>query len=70
MTQAFTQGTQNLTNDPTDVSSDTTLSLPETLSLPSAPSLTQISRTHFLQIFLEISTPDIEQTQQITYTYD
>ena len=31
MTQAFSQGEQNIVNDPKDVSSDTTLSLPETL---------------------------------------
>ena len=47
MTQAFTQGEPNLVNDPIDVSSDTTLSLPETLSLPSTRSLTQISQTPF-----------------------
>ena len=34
-------------NDPVDVSSDTSLSLPETLSLPSTTSFTQISQTHF-----------------------
>ena len=38
MTQAFTQGEPNLVNDPIDISSDTSLSLPETLSLPSTPS--------------------------------
>ena len=38
-------------NDPIDVSSDTTLSLPETLSLPLTPSITQISQTPFLTIF-------------------
>ena len=43
----FTQGKPNLVNDPIDVSSDTSLSLPETLSLPSNPSLTQISQTPF-----------------------
>ena len=47
MTQAFSQGEPNLVNDPKDVSSDTTLSLPETFS-PSTPSLTQISQTPFL----------------------
>ena len=47
MTQVFTQSEPNLVNDPIDVSSDTTLSLPETLSLPSTPSLSQISQTHF-----------------------
>ena len=41
MTQAFTQGEANLVNDPIDVSSDTSL------SLPSTPSLTQISQTPF-----------------------
>ena len=45
MTQVFTQGEPNLVNDPTDVSSDTTLSLPETLLLPSTPSITQIPQT-------------------------
>ena len=44
MTQAFTQGEPSLVNDPIDVSSGTTFSLPETLSLPSTPSLTQISQ--------------------------
>ena len=34
-------------NDPIDVSSDTSLSLPEFLSLPSTPSLTPISQTPF-----------------------
>ena len=47
MTQAFSQGTPNLVNDPIDVSYDTTLSLPETLSLPSTPSITQIPQTSF-----------------------
>ena len=72
MTQAFTQGEPNVVNGSTNVSSDTTLSLPETLSLPSTPSLFQISPTPFpfLQIFLQISTPDIKKIQQITYTYD
>ena len=51
MTQAFTQGEPNLANDPIDVSSDTSLSLPETLSLPSTPSQTQISQTPFPQNF-------------------
>ena len=45
MTQAFTQGEPNLVNDPIDVSSHTTLSLPESLSLPSTPLLNQISQT-------------------------
>ena len=45
MTQAFTQGTPNLVNDPTDVSFDTTLSLPETISFRSTPSFTQASQT-------------------------
>ena len=47
MTQAFTEGEPNLVNYPIDVSSDTTLSLPETLSLPSTPSITQIPQTPF-----------------------
>ena len=38
MTQAFTQGKPNSVNDPLDISSDATLSLPETLCLPSTPS--------------------------------
>ena len=38
MTQAFTQGEHNLVIDPIEISSDTSLSLPETLSLPSTPS--------------------------------
>ena len=47
MTQAFAQGEPNLKKDPINVSSDTSLSLPETLSLPSIPSLTPISQTPF-----------------------
>ena len=47
MTHAFTQGELNLVNDPIDVSTETSLSLPETLSLPSTPSLTAISLTKF-----------------------
>ena len=38
MTQTFTQGEPNLVNEPTDISSDTCLAIPETLSLPSTPS--------------------------------
>ena len=45
MTQTFTQGEPNLIKDPIDVSSDTSLSLPEILSLSSTPSLTPISQT-------------------------
>ena len=45
MTQAFTQGEPNLINDPIDVSSYPSLSLPETLSIPSAPSFTHNSQT-------------------------
>ena len=51
MTHVFPQGERNLVNDPIDVSSDTSLSLPETLSLPSTPSLIQISQTTFLPNF-------------------
>ena len=47
MLQAFTQSEPNIVNDPTDVSSDTTFSLPENLLLPSTPSITQISQTSF-----------------------
>ena len=47
MTQAFTQGEPKIANEAIDISSDTTLSLPETLSLPSTPSLSQISPTPF-----------------------
>ena len=47
MTQVFTQDEPNLVKNPIDVSSDTTLSLPETLSLPSTPSLGQNSPTPF-----------------------
>ena len=47
MTQAFAQGEPNLKKDPINVSSDTSLSLPEILSLPSIPSLTLISQTLF-----------------------
>ena len=45
MTQAFTQEEPHLVNDRIDVSSDTTLSLPETLSLLSTPSITQVPQT-------------------------
>ena len=45
ITHVFLQGESNLVNDPIDISSDTSLSLPETLSLPSTPSLTPISQT-------------------------
>ena len=41
MTQPFTQGEPNLVNEPIDISSDTSLSLPEILSLPSTPSTSQ-----------------------------
>ena len=45
---SYTQGKQNLVNEPIDISSDTTLSsLPETLSLPSTTFLSQISPTLF-----------------------
>ena len=47
MTQAFTKGEPNLMNDPIEVSSDKSLSLPETLSLPSTTSPTRISQTPF-----------------------
>ena len=47
MTQAFTQGEPNLANDPINISSETSLSLPETLSLPSTPSISQKSTTSF-----------------------
>ena len=43
----FPQDEPNLANDPIDVSSDTSLLLPDTLSLPSTPSLTPISQTPF-----------------------
>ena len=39
MTQAFSQVEKNLVNEPIDISSVTSLSLPETLSLPSTPSI-------------------------------
>ena len=51
VTHVFPQGELNLINNPIDVSSDTSLSLPETLPLPSTPSLTQISQTPFLPNF-------------------
>ena len=47
MTHVFPQCESNLLNGPIDVSSDTSLSLPETLSLPSTLSLTPISQTPF-----------------------
>ena len=40
MTQTLSQGEPNLVNDPTDISSATSRSLPETLSPPSTPSVT------------------------------
>ena len=47
MTQNFPQGEPNLVNDPIEVSSDTTSSLPGTLSLPSTSSLYQTPTTSF-----------------------
>ena len=47
MTQVFPQGEPNLVNDTINISSDTSLSLPETLSLPSTPSMSQTSTTSF-----------------------
>ena len=70
MTQVFTQSEPNLKNDPTDISSDTTLSLPEKFYFRSTPSLSQISPTLFLQIFLQISALEIENIQPKTYPYD
>ena len=53
MTQAFTQGEPNLVKNPIDISSDTSLSLPETLSLPSTPStINQTPTTTFPLNFL------------------
>ena len=53
MTQAFTRGEPNFVNDPTDISSDTSLSLPETLSLTLGPStLSQTQTTTFPLNFL------------------
>ena len=46
-TQVFTQDEPNLVNDPIDISSDTTLSLPEFLPLPSTTSISQTSTTSF-----------------------
>ena len=70
MTQVFTQGEPNLVNDPIDVSSETSLSLPETFSLPTTPSLTQISQTLFPPNFQQILSPEVEKIQQILYNYD
>ena len=39
MTQASSQGEKNSINEPIDISSVTSMSLPETLSLPSTPSI-------------------------------
>ena len=47
MKQTSTQGEPNLVNDPIEVSSDTTSSLPGTLSLPSTSSLYQTPTTSF-----------------------
>ena len=45
-THSYTQGEPNITNEPIDIFSDTTLSsIPETLSLPSTLSISQISQT-------------------------
>ena len=70
MTQAFIQDEPNLVNDPIDVSSYTTLSLPETLLLPQPLHYFKSHKHPFLQIFLQISTLDIAKSQPITYTYD
>ena len=52
MTQAFLQGKTNLVSDPIDISSDTSLSLPETLSLPLTPStISQTPTTTFTPNF-------------------
>ena len=52
MTQTFSQDEPDLVNEPIDISSDTTLSLPETLSLPLTPSATgQTPTTTFLKKF-------------------
>ena len=45
MTQTFSQGEPNLVNEPIEISSEASLSIPETLSLPSTPSINQISIT-------------------------
>ena len=52
MTHAFTQGESNLINEPIDISSETSLPLPDTLSIPSTPSVSQISTTSFYPDFL------------------
>ena len=53
MTQAFSQNELNLVNEPIDISSVISLSLPETLSLPSTPSVTcQTPTTTFPLNFL------------------
>ena len=52
MIQAFTQDEPNLVNDPIEISSDTSVSLPESLSLPSTPStIRQTPTTIFPLIF-------------------
>ena len=48
MTQALTHGEPNLVNQPIEISSETSLSLPESLSLPSNPSISQISKSSFV----------------------
>ena len=45
MTQTISQGEQLLVFDPIEISSDTSLSLPESLSLPSTPSVTGQTQT-------------------------
>ena len=70
MTQAFTQGEPNLVNDLIDVSSDTTLSLPETLSFPSTPSLTQIEQNSFAPNFSTNLDARYRENTTKTFTYD
>ena len=55
MTQTFSQGEPNLVNEPIDISSDTSLSLPEILPFSSTPSGTgQTSPTLFATNFSKI----------------
>ena len=70
MTHAFTESEPNLVDDPIEISSDTSLSLPETLSLPSTPSISQTPTTSFCPNFS--TNLDNRYIQHLTkkYSYD
>ena len=58
MTQTFTQGEPSLVNDPIDLSSEISLSLPEVLSLPSTPSTTSQTSTSTFQLIFPTNLND------------